>query len=118
MAVRGFDFGANQTPSRAWLNLDVYRRDPSGLGEIDEYSVVRTYVAGLSRIDDRIVWTSGSRVTVCATVAHKRFLFVRYDRVEKTGLCTVTTRPGTRRKDDGFEVKTVPTLDVYFSVRE
>jgi hypothetical protein len=118
VAVHGFEFAANQTPSRAWVNLDVYRRDFSGLGEIDEYSVVRTYVTGLSRIDDRIVFTSGARATVCATVVHKRFLFVKYDRVEKTGRCTVTTRPGGRQKDDGFEVKTVPMLDVYLVVRE
>jgi hypothetical protein len=118
VAVRGFDFGTNQTPSRAWVNLNVYRRDLSGLGEIDEYSVSRAYVPGLTRVDDRIVFTNGARVTVCATVVHKRFLFVKYDSIEKTGRCSVTTKPGARQKDDGFEVKTVPMLDVYFEVRE
>jgi hypothetical protein len=118
VAVTSFEFGTNQTPSRAWINLDVYRRDIPGLGEIDEYSVVRAQVAGLSRVGDQIVFTSESRTTVCATVIHKRFLFVRYDEIEKTGRCDVTTTHDVRQKDDGFVVKTVPVLDVYFRVRE
>jgi hypothetical protein len=118
VAVTSFAFGTNQTPSRAWLNLDVYRRDVPGLGEIDEYSVVRTQVPGLSRVGDQIVFTGESRTTLCATVVHKRFLFVKYDEVEKSGRCTVTTKRDVRRKDDGFTVKTVPVLDVYFQVQE
>jgi hypothetical protein len=118
VAVHGFEFGTNQTPSRAWVNLAVYRRDMSGLGERDEHSLERAYVPGLSRIDDRIVFSSGSRATLCATVVHKRFLFIKYDAIEATGRCTVTTTPGARSKDDGFVVKTVPVLNVFFQVRE
>jgi hypothetical protein len=118
VAVSGFEFGTNQTPSRAWLDLVVYRRDLTGLGELDQYSIERAHVPGLSRIDDRIVFSSASRVTLCATVVHKRFLFVHYDDIVRTGRCTVSTTAGARQKDDGFTVQTVPVLDVYFNVRE
>jgi len=118
VAVPCFDFGTNQTPSRAWVDLYVYRRDIAQTAQIDEYSVARSYVPGLSRIGDQIVFSSGPRSTVCATVSHRHFLFIKYDHVEKTGLCSVSTTPGVRRADDGFTVTTVPVLDVYFQVRD
>lgn len=118
VAVNSFAFGTNQVPSRAWVNLDVYRRSSWDIPEVDPYTVVRTWVPGLSRVGDQILFTSGSRVTLCATVVHKRFLFVKYDRIEKTGRCEVKTDHGQRRVDDGFEVKSVPVLNVYFQVQE
>jgi hypothetical protein len=116
--VTSFAFGENQAPDRAWVNLDVYRRAPVDIPEIDQYSVVRAWVPGLSRVGDQILFTSGSRTTLCATVVHKRFLFIRYDDVEKTGRCTVTTAHDVRRLDDGFAVKTIPVVKVYFNARE
>jgi hypothetical protein len=117
--VTSFAFGTNQAPSRAWVTLDVYRENGHvDIPEIDPYSVVRSWVPGLSRVGDQILFTSGSRVTVCATVVHKRFLWVRYDRVEKTGRCDIKTEHGQRRRDDGFEVTTIPVINVYFQVQE
>jgi hypothetical protein len=119
VAVPCFEFGTNQTPSRAWVELYVYRREVADVdGLIDAYSIARAYVTGLSRTGDQIVFSSGSRTTLCATVVHHQFLFIKWDRVEKTGRCTVTTTPGVRQKDDGFKVTTVPVLNVYFEVRE
>jgi hypothetical protein len=119
VAVPCFEFGSNQTPSRAWVELSVYRRELiDGDNLIDPYSTVRTYVSGLSRVGDQIVFSSGSRTTLCATMLHHRFLFIKWDSIEKTGRCTVTSAPGARQKDDGFAVKTVPVLNVYFQVRE
>jgi hypothetical protein len=119
VAVPCFEFGTNQTPSRAWIELYVYRRELTDAdGLIDPYSVARTHVTGLSRVGDQIVFSSGSRTTLCATVSHHRFLFLKWDHIEKTGLCNVTTQHGVRQQDDGFVVKTVPTLNVYFQVRE
>src|ERR1700679_2695690 len=67
VAVPSFEFGTNQTPSRAWVELSVYRRELiDGDGLMDPYSTVRTYVTGLSRIGDQILFSSGSRTTLCA----------------------------------------------------
>ncbi len=118
MEVTSFAFGTNQVPSRAWVNLDVFQPDPLHIPETDPYSVVRSWVPGLSRVGDRILFTNGSRVTLCATVVHKHFLFIKYDRIEKSGRCDVKTDHGWGRVDDGFEVKTVPVLNVYFQVQE
>jgi hypothetical protein len=118
LQVTSFAFGTNETPSRAWVNLDVYQKIDDGIPELDPYRVFRSWVPGLSRVGDQILFTSGSRVTVCATVVHKRFLWIKYDRVEKTGRCDIKTDHGQSRFDDGFEVKTLPVLKVYFQVQE
>jgi hypothetical protein len=121
--VESYDFETNKVPARAWVKLDVLTRPivASDSGDTDGYSEVRVWVPGLSLIDDRIVFSSGApgaAGVVCATVIHRRFLWIKYDEIVKTGRCTVTTARDVRRQDDGFVVTTIPVLDVYFRAQE
>jgi hypothetical protein len=121
--VESYDFETNRTPARAWVKLHVFSRPVvvSDSGDTDGYSEVRAWVPGLSLIGDRIVFSSGApgaAGVVCATVIHRRFLWIKYDEIVKTGRCGITTARDARRQDDGFAVTTVPVLGVYFQAQE
>jgi hypothetical protein len=64
-----------------------------------------------------VVYDTGGKRTVCATVRNRTFLFRKNLDVIPTGACAVTSRLVEHLTDNGWSIGRVPTVDSFLEVR-
>jgi hypothetical protein len=64
-----------------------------------------------------VVYETGGKRTVCATVRDRKSLFRKVLAVTPTGACTVTSRLVEHMADNGWSISEFPTVDTFFEVR-
>ncbi len=91
---------ANRDLGRAWLQIEISDSGPNGEQSLVE--VIRRSIDGLSfdQTGNRVVYTQGERVVVCAE--GRSVLFHHY--LKETGDCPISIRSESRNVDDGSQV--------------
>jgi hypothetical protein len=64
-----------------------------------------------------VVYQTGGKRNVCATVRDRKWLFWKSLAVTPTGACTVTSRLVEHTADNGWSISRFPTVDTFFEVR-
>lgn len=114
LEVTGIRFVKRAETGRAWIDVLVFERACSGAEGCDPDGYIQAKVPGLRLEGTSIVAEDG---TVCATYRVKSFGLFSREKETRTGLCDYDVERGSRRLDDGFEVRVEPTTKVFFKTR-
>ena len=115
LQITGLHYRVNPALGRAWALVETYESSVSGGDEADPSGETRVQVPGLAydAAAGQIVFAAETGKVVCANVVSKPRKLL----ITATGACGFHTAAGSVVTDDGFEMHTVRTVDVFFDTK-
>lgn len=121
VSMASFSFEVNKETGRARIVVDYTYPDEPVLGTDGGPGPKPTYIQlpGLTydQHAQTVVYEAKGARTVCAEIRKARFLFWQRTVIEPTGACVVSARLVDHADDDGWNIRTMRAIDIFFNVR-
>ena len=121
VSMQSYSFEVEPQTSRARVVIDYTYPDQAAFG-LDGGAGPEPTMAQLPGLkydasEKAVVYETGGKRTVCATVRDRRSFFRKGIAVTPTGACAVTSRLVEHMADNGWSISQFPTVDTFLEVR-